>query len=448
MSRLAELLDEAAVTREVFLTRAVVFALALRLVVVACVFRGVAAPTMNHEQFGWEMGWTARSIVLGRGFSSPFLPFTGPTALVPPLYPYLIASVERLLGLYTAKSALAILSLNSVFSAFTAIPIYFGARTVLRERGARVAALVWTVYPYAIYFSADRVWDYALTGLLLSLAFWVSLEVHRYGLFAWAGFGLLCGAATLANPSVLLVLAPAGVIALNRTRGPMGDRRWFLEGLCAALVALAICLPWAIRNQRTFHQPTFIRDGFWLEFWAGNNGDTFNSNPAWAHPASNPAEMQVYESLSEPEYIAQKRELGLAFVRQHPAFFAAVSVRRVLCFWTGLWSLEPRYLKQEPTEIPDFFYCTATTLLAAWGAHRWWRIDREAALPFIAAIVFFPLTYYVTHTSPDYREPLEPIIVVLAVAGLLGPQSSDAYGRYSTESIASETDDECATAVP
>jgi 4-amino-4-deoxy-L-arabinose transferase-like glycosyltransferase len=441
-SRLAALFDEVAVSRTAYLAGTALFAFALRLVVVACVFRIVAAPTVDHNEFGWEMGWTARSIVLGHGFSSPFLPFTGPTALVPPLYPYLIAGIEKLFGLYTAKSAFVILSLNSIFSALTAIPIYFGARTVLRERVARAAALLWAVYPFSVYFSADRVWDYALTGLLLSLGFCLSQTLHRRGMAAWAGFGALCGVAALSNPSVLSVLAPAGLIAIYRWKqiSDASLQELVQRAVCGALVALAVCIPWAIRNQRTFHQPTFIRDGFWLEFWAGNNGDTFESNPGWAHPASNPQEMTRYQAVSEPEYMAQKRALAVEFVEHHPAFFAMVSLRRLFCFWTGFWSADAQYINQDPTEIPDLFYCSTMTLLALWGARRWWQEDRLSALPYIAAITLFPLAYVVTHSSPDYRQPIEPIIVVLALVGLFGPTSNGVYATYIAEPLEREMD--------
>lgn len=443
-SRLFGLLDELAVSRTAFLSGVVLFAIALRLVVVACVFRTVAAPTIDHNEFGWEMGWTARSIVLGRGFSSPFLPFTGATALVPPLYPYLIAGVEKLFGLYTAQSAFVILTLNSLLSALTAVPMYFSTRLAASERVARVAAMVWAVYPFSVYFSSDRVWDYALTGLLLSLCFWWSQTLHRRGPGAWASFGVLCGIATLSNPSVLLVVGPAALIALYR--GRQLDQPWLKNAVCAALMGLAVCLPWAVRNQRTFHQPTFIRDGFWLEFWAGNNGDTFESNAGWAHPASNPAEMARYEAVTEPTYMAEKRNLGLHFVEHHPGFFLKASLRRTFCFWTGLWSLDRRYIAKDPTEIPDFFYCTTVSLLAFWGIRRWWRTDRSAVLPYIAALAFFPVTYYVTHSSPDYRQPIEPLIVVLAVVGTLGPDSSDDYAIDLDEGLQDEMDERVAVA--
>ena len=73
----------------------------------------------DNFAFGWEMGRIGRAIVNGRGFADPFGVPTGPTAWEPPLYPYLIAVVFRLTGVYTNTSALILLTLNSIFSALT-----------------------------------------------------------------------------------------------------------------------------------------------------------------------------------------------------------------------------------------------------------------------------------------------------------------------------------------
>ena len=76
------------------------------MIVVLANYRDVAYGSSDFNLFGWEMGWTARSIFLGQGFSSPYQQLTGPTALVPPLYPYLLAGIFKLFGLYTAQSRL------------------------------------------------------------------------------------------------------------------------------------------------------------------------------------------------------------------------------------------------------------------------------------------------------------------------------------------------------
>jgi 4-amino-4-deoxy-L-arabinose transferase-like glycosyltransferase len=404
----------------------------------------VAAPTVDHERFGWEVGWTARSVALGHGFGSPFLPWTGPTALVPPLYTYLLALIFRLFGLYSTASAAVILSLNSIFSALTCVPLYFTVKRTLGDRVARLAGWAWVVSPFAIYFSADRVWEYALTALLFATCFWAAQELDlRESPLAWLGFGLLFGITCLSNPSVIttlpfLLLIPA--LKLRRTGGP-----WLRNGLIASLAFVVVCVPWTIRNQHQMHAETLIRDGFWLEFWAGNTGDTSNSNPGWAHPASNPVEMQLYRTLGETAYLAQKHQMAIAFVEHHPLFFAAVSVRRAVRFWTGFWSFRRGYLSVEPLDVPNFFFCTSLTLLMLRGLRRWWIEDRSAALPYLLLIAVFPFTYYFTHSSMDYRQPIEPQILILVVIGIFGlgtrngssgtPEYADSANKSSDDRI-------------
>src|SRR5436305_14720075 len=59
----------------------------------------------DNFTFGWEMGRIGRSIALGQGFSNPFNETTGLTAWEPPLYPYLIAAVFKVFGIYSHASA-------------------------------------------------------------------------------------------------------------------------------------------------------------------------------------------------------------------------------------------------------------------------------------------------------------------------------------------------------
>src|ERR1035438_4468361 len=84
--------------RPLFLAVAVAFA--IRLIIVSLVFRDLPDPSGHYEKFGNEVGWIARSLTLHRGFSSPFYPITGPTALLPPLYPFLLAAIFKIFGLY------------------------------------------------------------------------------------------------------------------------------------------------------------------------------------------------------------------------------------------------------------------------------------------------------------------------------------------------------------
>src|SRR5580692_7500008 len=74
----------------------------------------VLAANEKDFSFGFEMGRIGRSLAQGQGFSNPFNETTGPTAWEPPLYPFLIAAVFKLCGIYTPASARILLSINSI----------------------------------------------------------------------------------------------------------------------------------------------------------------------------------------------------------------------------------------------------------------------------------------------------------------------------------------------
>jgi 4-amino-4-deoxy-L-arabinose transferase-like glycosyltransferase len=402
----------------VWLCAATALAFLIRLIVVGCAFRGIADPANTHAEFGLEMGWTARCIALGRGFSCPFQPMTGPTAIVPPIYPYILAGIFKLFGLYTPLAAFVALTLNSIFSALTCIPVFAAAREASGERLARWAALGWAVYPFAVYFSAARIWDYALTSLLFACCFWWAMRLHRaVSIYAWIFFGVLFGVSALSNPSVVSILPFLLLIAVWRAR-QIGMRS-FRRAVVAFFAFVVTIAPWTIRNERVLHIAAPLRDGFWLEFYAGNIGDPTKSNSPSAHPASNPPEMALYSEMGEPAYMQQKKALALETIREHKHLFVAATARRFLRYWTGYWSLTPAYLEHEPLDLPNVPFCTTLSLFMITGLVVWWRRDRQRLLPFIALVALFPVPYYLTHASVDYRQPIEPELAILITAGML-----------------------------
>ncbi len=414
----------------------VAVAFLLRFVVVALVFRDVAAPGVDHGEFGWEMGWVARSLATHQGFSSPFYPATGPTALMPPLYPFLLAGVFRLFGVYTAASAAVILSINSLLSALTCVPVYLTAARAFDRRTALWAGWLWSLYPFAIYFSADRVWDYALTGLLFSCCLWLALRLQQPAPpRLWITFGLLFSLTCLSNPSVTL-LFPIFLLAavFSNRRSP----RPALVGCLAAALAFTCSLaPWTARNYATFHTLIPVRNGFWLEFEAGNHGDTSNSNPPSVHPASNADAMARYQQQGEAVFLDQSRIRSQAYVLAHPGWFAQVTARRFVRFWTSFWSLDPIYRQQEPFDIPATFYCSAMLALLLYGLwQRRHHITPQLTL-YLAILALFPIPYYLTHSSPDYRQPIEPELITLVACGLLALMRRVKANQGQPESSAS-----------
>src|ERR1700693_4186771 len=92
----------------------VMVALLLRLAVITVGHTYRITPRRDHFQFGWEMGRIARSLATGQGFSSPTDLPTGPSAWAPPVYPYILAGVFKLFGIYSDLSAWVVLTFNSI----------------------------------------------------------------------------------------------------------------------------------------------------------------------------------------------------------------------------------------------------------------------------------------------------------------------------------------------
>jgi hypothetical protein len=407
---------------------AMLVALAIRMVVVCLCYRSLPDADLYYERFGWEVGWVARALASGHGFSSPYHLLSGPTALVPPLYTELLATIFRWFGIYSLKSAFIILTINSVFSTLTCIPIYFSAKYSLGARGAKMACWAWALYPFAIYFSADRVWEYSLTVLLFTTCFCIAQRIHRsVRSMAWFGFGALFGLTALSNPAVLCVLPFLLALEMWKVRERGG--RWFSYGVVTLAGTVLVISPWTLRNYRTLHAVCPVRDNFWLEFYAGNFGDTSDPNPPSAHPANDAGEMRKYLTEGETAYMAEKRGLALDYVRHHPLFFAYVSLRRAVYYWTGFWSFSHQYMEREPFELPNIFFCGGITLLMLRGARRFWRERPEAALPYFILIAVFPLAYYITHPWMDYRQPIEPAILVTVIAGWCAGERAQVRSR-------------------
>ena len=392
-------------------------AFALRMVVVCFTYRDLPDADQLYERFGWEMGWVARALASGHGFSSPYFPWSGATAMQPPFYPFLLSLVFRVFGIYSLSAGFVILTINSLLSSLTCVAVYWSARYSLGARAATIAAWVWALYPFAIYFSAGRVWEYALTGLLFTTCFCIAQRIHgSANPLAWLGWGALFGITAYSNPAILPTLPFLLLLALWRVRQSGG--RWIVKGALTSLALLAVLAPWTVRNYRALGIVCPMRDNFWLEFYSGNYGDPA-LNPVTPHPASNPVEMQKFLSMGETAFLAEKHALAIASIKDHPGFIAGKTLRRTLYYWTGFWSFSADELRREPYSPGNVFYCSCITFFMLRGVRRLWRRNRPALWPYLVLIGIFPLTYYLTYPLMDYRQPIEPAVVVLAVCGAL-----------------------------
>jgi len=396
--------------RSVFLI--VLLAFTLRVAVIPFLLGDITNPARDHWDFGWEEGRIARSIASGQGFSSPLFGNTGPTAWTTPVYPYLVAGMFRVFGIYSQASAWAILTLNCLFSAVTSIPVYFIARQCFDRRSAHWAAGIWALFPYGVYFASGYVWGFCLDALMLTLVVWGTLAMKQETRpTRWMGYGLLWGAAALTNAVILSTLPfLLGWLVWRHARS---KTPWLPNLAVAVLLLLVVVSPWFFRNYNTFHRFIPFRSTFWMIFWEGNTGDTSDLFPDWTNPAHNRTEMEAYARLGELGYVEQKKQASFDFIRHYPGLYLRLAAKRFIFTWTGFWSLRKDYLAGEPFAFPNIALSATLTVLLLFGAWRAMHFNPDDTSLLLLVLASYPLVYYIAHSGAEYRHPIDPICVVL-----------------------------------
>ncbi len=360
--------------------------------------------------FGFEMGRIGRAIATGHGFADPFDGQTGPTAWEPPLYPYVIAGVFKLTGVYTHASALILLSVNSIFSALTCIPIFLIARKCFNEKVAVWTAWLWALLPSVMYWCTRWVWETSLAALILAVIFWLTLELEdAKGTKTWIAYGLLWGIAALTNTSLLAFLPASGLWAWYRRRKKGGPS---IAGVALASVFfVATIAPWLVRNYETFGKFIFIRSNFGAELRLGNGPGADGTWMSYLHPTQNILQLRRYQQLGEITYVAERKREAMDFIRANYGRFAWISMKRFIYYWGGL----PR-----SSEIPALApfknsVFLASSVLAFWGLGRALRKRRPGAWLFLWLILSYSMIYYFVFPHPRYRHAIEPELGILIV---------------------------------
>lgn len=393
----------------------VVAALALRLLVMPFTCTAQLDPALDHKAFGYETGRVARSIATGQGFSSPYGEPTGPTALMPPAYTYLLAGVFKLFGVYSTASALVILSLNNLFSSLTCLPVFLIARRVFGARAAVWAGWMWALFPYSITLSNITIWETTLTTLLLSLLVLATLSLEESStLGGWIGYGLLWALAGLSSPTALSALPFLGAW--------IWFRHWRRGSNCtgaafaASLVFLAAVAPWVWRCSRVYGRFVPFRSGFGLDFLVGNSDDTRTPSDWNVLPADNPGEFQKFKWMGEPAYMAMKQREAFDFMTGQTSRFARQTLRRILFTWTAIWDFPPGWTLGD-SGLPNVLTYTLFTALAFVGIAGAVRDGLDGVIPLLLPLIFFPLVYYITHADIRFRHPVDPEVVIFAAYG-------------------------------
>ena len=174
-------------------------------------------------------------------------------------YPALLGAAYRVFGARPVVGMAA----NALLGGLSA----FAAQRAVASRGTRrqalIAGLLIALHPGLVFYTPALMTE-GVTAELLVVAAWLTLRVGSGAGTAWrlTVLGACLGVLTLVRPQ-LLVMAPVfGFFALDSGQTRYGQRA--LRAFLVSWLALAVCLPWTIRNCARMDRCVFVSaNGGW-----------------------------------------------------------------------------------------------------------------------------------------------------------------------------------------
>ncbi len=309
-------------------------------------------------------------------------------------------------------SFIAIKLINILFSLITAVAVAgIAKRLAPGSPAATIAALMWAVYPFFIFY----------TGLVLSETIFLAFLAAGFLFFldrrlvpAFLFFGL----AQLTRPTVIYFLIPALIYfhIFLQTKGmhrpPASHLTATLAATIASVAVFALLLtPWVIRNYQV-HNIFMAGKPSGHVLWEGNNPWNPEGGVAqghWEYMKDLPP------GLSFLEQDSWERDQAVAYIKEEPMRFLRTAGHKFLRFW-NLQPNDPGYATgiYKWVSLLSFGPILLLALGSLWVLRDRWRQTGILWLFF----AYYTAIHMVTIGSIRYRLPLEPLLIALAAACL------------------------------
>jgi len=355
----------------------------------------------TEKSMGAEMGWIARNLADGQGFR-----VGNYYAWMAPLYPFLMSMIFRLLGSYSSASAIATLVMQSIYSSLTVIPLYFIGKALFNPRVGFITAFLWASNTSSLKYAIRVVWSSSLTALGMALMIILFLRLSRrpVRLRDSCLCGLVIGLAALNDPVVLIFIPFAALWMLWRAKDDF--RAGVVHLTVIGIIAIALLMPWMVRNYRIFHRFVPIKSTFGVNLWLGNHGPNINQATAglgfWDRVEELLPEEEVtfLMSLNEMERDRIFRDKAIDFIFDNPDIYIKYTVQRIYLFWRH------SALQLDGISLVPFYLLAWIGIITS--KHHW----RDTIL-LLLLFAAFPIPNYLTiaHTH-RFRFPIEGLLLV------------------------------------
>jgi 4-amino-4-deoxy-L-arabinose transferase-like glycosyltransferase len=410
-----------------------------RRLLAAAIVLGLAAriayvlATHHYPLAGDELEYDSEGWLIAQGhFFYTLAPYgiLHASAWKPPGYPLWVGMWYALVGHHPFAVRLAQVPLGAVTIALS----WVLARRLFGPRVATAAAFVVALYPLAFQYEELLYSESLATPLTLAVLIVIfgGPPTRRRAIVC----GVLLGVSLLVRSSNVFLLA--GVLVAWGIAA--GWRRGIGLTALATLVMVLVVAPWTVRNEVVEHGfvPVAIDE-------AALYG-TFNAqsahDPVWPYawrpvPTGYADLFNPKHPISDIRLHAKLIHRALTYIGAHPTSLLGAF------FWNGLsrlWDIRrrARSLAEVPFEGRSAFITNLgldvydvllpLALIGLWRARR-----RRALVLGVLAMALAASVVFTADSGTRYRAPLEPLIAVLACAGVLGARAptTNASGRGS-----------------
>ncbi|HEV8608116.1 MAG TPA: hypothetical protein VGQ99_22465 [Tepidisphaeraceae bacterium] len=306
---------------------------------------------------------------------------------------------------------------QAILDTSTILATYLLARRWL-TKGPALLAAAWVAFnPFMIYFSGLILSETLFTALLV----WGCVLLVWHPNFLWGG--IVLALSVLVRPSAVGLPVLLGIVSVfvNYTPGVIEARRAWMRlpvGTTMLLLVILVLTPWAVRNK--------TRLGEWV--WLTTNGgvtryDGFNPEATGASDQRFLAQPEMRSlrhttEVGRDEYLSQQANLWIRQTWEHdPARLMRLTLAKIGRTWSPI-PLSAEFGGRRLYKIAAGAYSIPLLTLSVVGL---WasRLPRSARLFLLFPVLYFTMIHAVSVGSLRYRVPTEPLLAVLAAAGVM-----------------------------
>ena len=381
--------------------------------VVALIFRlgCVVATDQIHEFPRKEMVKTAMAFAEKGELADPYAVPSGPTAVVPPVYPVFLGLIFRIFGTGVAAEVVKCVLTSAVSALRCALLPWLAVCIGLSLRTGMIAGLMSALYLGSMATDIKGDWAEAYAATALVGLFFAALRVHqsaRLNVWRAAVLGFWWGFTLLLSPNLLTILG--GFVLVGALRFLRESPRQYVQFVVVlGLVAALVISPWPIRNSVRLGSPIWAKGNFGIML-----ADSFHPDSGWdvfsnddyiqqTSPTRQPSEALKVKAVGEVAYDHSRLQPAVQWIRSNPGTVAHLVAMRTFYFW-----FRPGH------NLAHTVLEWSLMLASMIGLYQLYFQHRAAALLILSMWLFYPPVYYIMVWSSRYRYPINWTLLLTA----------------------------------